>query len=107
MSRILITGATGFIGRHLVERLRAQHELYCIARAIPPAVSDRVFWVKDDLAVGLNEGQLPSRLDAVVHLAQSSRYRDFPEGARDVFAINVRSTFDLLEYARRSGARSF
>jgi nucleoside-diphosphate-sugar epimerase len=46
-------------------------------------------------------------VDAVVHLAQSPRYRDFPDGAADVYAVNAAATFELLEYARSAGAGRF
>jgi nucleoside-diphosphate-sugar epimerase len=49
----------------------------------------------------------PDRVDAVVYLAQSRAYRQFPENARDIFDVNVRSVLGLLEYARGSGVRLF
>ena len=45
--------------------------------------------------------------DTVIHLAQSRHYRQFPERADDIFAVNVKSTFQLLDYARRAGAGRF
>ena len=40
MSRILLTGATGFIGRHVLDRLLAAgHEVHGAARTVPPATS--------------------------------------------------------------------
>ena len=65
-----------------------------------------VRWIDHDLADDLPD-TLPSAVDAVVHLAQSPAYKHFPEGAPDVFAVNVASTFALLDYARRASARSF
>ena len=44
---------------------------------------------------------------AVLHLAQSRRYREFPEGVGDVYAVNVGATVALLDYARRAGATTF
>lgn len=43
----------------------------------------------------------------VVWLAQSGAYRDFPAGARDMFEVNERAFFELLEWSRRSGVRRF
>lgn len=82
---VLVTGATGFIGRHL---------------RLEDMVAPRV-----DLTQPLTG--LPERLDAVVHLAQSRRYREFPDGAGDVVAVNVAATAALADYARRAGARRF
>jgi nucleoside-diphosphate-sugar epimerase len=82
---VLVTGATGFVGRHLR-----------LADMLAPRL---------DLTRPLKG--LPERIDAVVHLAQSRRYREFPEGAEDVLAVNVASTVALADYARRAGARTF
>jgi nucleoside-diphosphate-sugar epimerase len=60
-----------------------------------------------DLSHGLDAGALPQRIDAVVHLAQSEHFREFPEMADHIYAVNVESTFRLLEYARRAGASRF
>ena len=64
-------------------------------------------WVLVDLAEPLAREALPRRVDAVIHLAQSDRYREFPEGADDMFAVNLTSTAALLEYARAANASRF
>jgi nucleoside-diphosphate-sugar epimerase len=50
---------------------------------------------------------LPRKLDAVIHLAQSRFYKQFPDKAADVFAVNVYGTFQLLEYARQVEVEHF
>jgi nucleoside-diphosphate-sugar epimerase len=102
--RIVLTGASGFIGGRLLRSLAARHEMVAVGRT-PPAGG--VLHVEHDLARPLDRARLPERADAVVHLAQSRHYREFPERADDIFAVNVRSTFELLEYARGAGVRSF
>lgn len=102
--KILLTGAAGFIGRHALERLEREHDVYPVVRRPPDESRD---WIVQDLVQPLDRTQLPRRVDAVVHLAQSRRYREFPQGAQDVYAVNVDSTFRLLEYARAAGAQSF
>jgi UDP-glucose 4-epimerase len=105
--RLLVTGATGFVGRHLIAALADRHEIAAIARRTPAGADDRVRWIEQDLAAGLDREALPGAVDAVVHLAQSKRYREFPDGAQDIFAVNIASTFALLEYARLAGASHF
>jgi nucleoside-diphosphate-sugar epimerase len=50
---------------------------------------------------------LPHHVDTIIHLAQSKLYRQFPDGAKDIFDINIQSTFRLLEYARQAGVECF
>lgn len=105
--KILITGATGLIGRRVIDRLTPAHEVVALTRRERPGNVEGVDWVKQDLSEPLDLGRLPAKLDGIVHLAQSERYRDFPDGADDVFAVNVQSTAGLLEYAQRAGAGAF
>jgi nucleoside-diphosphate-sugar epimerase len=105
--RILLTGATGFIGSRLLPELADRHETFAITRRSATRPFDGTEWVVHDLAYPLTASRLPSEIDAVIHLAQSRQYRDFPQAASDVFAVNVQSTFHLLEYARGAGARAF
>jgi len=102
---ILVTGAAGFVGRHLVRHLADRHRVHAVVRTETEFDAD-VNVIVHDLSTPIGNA-FPDRVDGVIHLAQSPRYRDFPEGASDVFAINVASTFQLLEYARRAGAASF
>jgi UDP-glucose 4-epimerase len=104
--RVLATGANGFVGRRLLEKHAGEYELFALARTRGPDLPG-VEWIEHDLGEPLAHARLPAQIDAVVHLAQSRRYREFPEGARDMFEVNARSTFELLEYARDAGARSF
>jgi UDP-glucose 4-epimerase len=106
--RILLTGGTGTLGRRVVPLLAEEHEVIALTRrGTPDHTPANVSWVRQDLAGELELAALPERVDAVVHLAQSERHRDWPDGADDLFAVNVSSTQRLLEYARRTGAGAF
>lgn len=102
--RVLVTGATGFVGRHVAAALANDHQVYGISRG--GAVAAGVTSIVGDLALPLNTLDWPV-VDAVVHLAQSSYYASFPTGAADVFAIATGATQALLEYAVRIKARRF
>jgi len=108
MAKILITGASGFIGNQLVRVLTKRHEVFAlIRRATGQIALHGLHWIEQDLAKPLEYSRLPEYVDAIVHLAQSKQYKSFPDGAKDVFDINVHTTFELLEYARKKSAQHF
>ena len=104
--KVLITGATGSIGSSLLRRLVPGNEVFAVSRQGEPEL-DGVEWIKLDLSRPLDPAALPGEMDAIAHLAQSERYREFPDGAMDLFSVNVHSTASLLDYARGAGARAF
>lgn len=104
--RIVVTGASGFIGRPLVEKLGPGHELWAVGRSPVPSVSSErsAPW---DLTEAIPRHALPGRIDAVIHLAQSRDYREFPSKALAIARVNVEATLELLDYARDAGAKCF
>jgi nucleoside-diphosphate-sugar epimerase len=49
---VLVTGANGFLGRHLIDRLSGHKaRIYAVSRKTPPS-ADGVRWVQGDLANG-------------------------------------------------------
>jgi UDP-glucose 4-epimerase len=106
--RILLTGAAGFIGSHLLNALQSRHMVFALDKS--PALTtsqDNTYWLAHDLNQPLDLAQMPSDLDAIIHLAQSKHYRRFPERVRDIFGVNVQSTLNLLEYGREIGIERF
>ena len=104
--RVILTGATGFVGRHLLPALSPLHEVVCIARdpdALP--AEHRAAAVRADLREPLRIDSLPATADAVIHLAQA--HAAFPEGAAELFAVNAAAALQLADYARRAGAGVF
>ena len=105
MKHVLITGCNGLIGDVLIEQLIGDKELqlYGISRSINTKVST----IELDLSTNWPDNILPKKIDVVIHLAQSEKFRDFPESADEVFHVNTLSTLKLLEYARKAGAKKF
>jgi nucleoside-diphosphate-sugar epimerase len=104
--RILVTGASGFIGRPLVALLARHHEVYAVLRVgAAPTWDEAVRVVRADLAAPLDRRTLPDALDAVVHLAIAKVA--FPDAAPEMFAVNTGSTLQLLHHARMAGAKHF
>jgi len=106
--KLLVTGGTGFIGSDLVEMLAQKNELFCLIQDKNKARSHpNVEWVMQDLGETLDETELPDHIDAIIHLAQSRHYKEFPEKIWDMFHVNVRGTLCLLEYGRRRKIQKF
>jgi nucleoside-diphosphate-sugar epimerase len=85
MRRVLITGPTGFIGRHCLDRLLAENcEIHAVSRRNNAAVGGRVHWHAADLrepaeACGLIAAVRPSHL---LHLAWEATPRIYA-GSRE------------------------
>ncbi|MCK4846043.1 MAG: NAD(P)-dependent oxidoreductase [Deltaproteobacteria bacterium] len=99
MKNILITGSKGHIGSNLVQALKAEGDCHIFEATRENGCDlEEKGWVNN-----IPDGHY----DVVIDLAQSRRYRDFPEGNEDVFAVNIRSTFELLEWSRIRGVKRF
>jgi nucleoside-diphosphate-sugar epimerase len=111
--KILITGALGFVGKRLVQNLAEKgHEVIAIVHSVPDdtgyleSAAKKVDFLEIDLA-SLDCSQLPQNVDAIYTLAQSVHFREFPEKADDVFAVNIAANFHLLQWALSAGVRKF
>lgn len=101
MKRILITGASGFVGRHLVAHLaKGEHELTLLDRE-PVAVPGVRIWNADILA-DLQAFQT-TRFDAIVHLAALIPHQETAEEM--VYRVNVEGTRNILQSFAREGTQ--
>lgn len=105
--KVLITGVNGLLGRHAAYSLKEKYEIYGIVRKVPEVPIEGINYLQFDLAENWSHNSLPNDINVVIHLAQSSRFREFPEQALDIFRVNVDATAKLLNYARIIGVNSF
>jgi GDP-4-dehydro-6-deoxy-D-mannose reductase len=100
--KVLVTGADGFVGRHLVRRLaRAGHRIIAACRPGGPAVD----WGGADVTTvpleltddGTVRGSLKSAPDAVVHLAAVASNREASADPGRAWSVNAAGTARLAE----------
>ena len=104
---ITITGATGFVGRRLVERLsRERHSLHILSRAATQSSAGIARTFVWDPFKGPPPEESLSGADAVIHLAgEPVSQRWTPEAKHRIRESRVRGTRGLVEAMSRSGKR--
>ena len=101
----VVTGATGLIGSALMPSLVKDFDVHGVARRSLDISG--VTWHALDLSKPCELASLPRRADAVVYLAQSEFFREFPHHCLDVYAVNTFNLLGFLDYARKAGVRNF
>jgi nucleoside-diphosphate-sugar epimerase len=105
--RVLVTGATGFIGSHLIERLIAEGaHVRCLVRPVssrgrrylPPSGASPVL---GNLVTGSGLGSAVEGVDVIFHLAGVTKALR----SEDYYSGNAQATANLLRACERSYAR--
>ena len=112
-STIVVTGGTGFIGRHLLEALHREHDIWALSRSAPGlrgvSLPAAVRWLPVDIARpdqlreavrAILRGRRP---DVLVHLA--GHYDFTGERHPEYLRTNVEGTRNVLEAAGELGVR--
>ncbi len=107
MTRILVTGANGFVGRRLVERLIAGgRHVRCAVRTLGSGPDEPV--VVGNIGAETDWKAALAGIDAVVHLAGRAHIVRADKNALALFrAVNADGTARLAEQAEREGIRRF
>ena len=113
--RIAVTGATGFVGRYIVQYLTSQgHSCRCWYRSNSDRggfdhSEDRLEWVRAELNHG-NEPALVEGCDAVIHSALDRPGSNFSGAEGDLLGFverNVVGSLRLIESARAARVQRF
>jgi len=107
--KILISGATGFIGSNLVKKLcNSGFEIYAILRDKKSIVDKRVkvFEYKKDISL-MKSFFIKEQFDGVVHLASLFLSQHKSENIKDLIDSNIRFGTELLECSKLSNVKWF
>jgi UDP-glucose 4-epimerase len=105
--RVVVTGGSGFIGRHVVARLRAHGDEVSVVDLRPFPDPDLRCVVGDLRERAVVDEALADGTDAVVHLAAITSVLQSVKDPHEVFRTNVVATEHLLERSREIGIRRF
>lgn len=95
--RIFITGGTGFIGRHVVQKLAdlARYDIYVLTRRKNVNIS-KVTYVQGDISDVSLLRELVDRVDYVIHMAGTKSDPD------SYLKTNVAGTKDIIEACKKT-----
>lgn len=97
MPTVLITGASGFVGHHLVQRLQQNARIIGFTNTNPGPSSGDVVYEKGDITDSqrLTEVVAKYKPDQIVHLA--AKTHDWFDDPQNTFQINTVGTVNLYE----------
>lgn len=104
MSQLLVTGATGFLGVHLVPKLIAKgHAVRAMARSEAPAALSAAEFIRGDLQDRDTVRRALEGVEVLYHLAGLVSFR--PKDSQKMYALHVDATRELLRDAREAGVK--
>lgn len=106
--KVLITGASGFIGSHLCRRLcQAGIELHAISRVKRPESEEKLRWWQGDLSDSATARDLVQAVkpDVIFHLASHVMGARTLENVLPTFRSNLFSTVNMMAAASEIGCR--
>ena len=103
--KVLVTGGSGFIGSHVVDKLLNKGINVRVYDPILPTLRNDIEYFQGSILDANALGFAMSDIDAVFHLAAVADVKDVFDYPHYSESINVRGTINVLEAARRSNVK--
>lgn len=107
--KLLVTGYSGFVGKHLVDQLKkTEHELTLLGRK-KPSENKQIQFCNFSLGDSSPELQIASSIDVVIHCAARAHIMkdEVDDPIAEYRRVNVAGTLALAELAYKNGAKRF
>ena len=107
--RVLVTGANGFIGQHIVRCIEKQGDKInvLVRNSNSFNISDKVNIFEGDIFDNEKLRKAVNEVDAVFHLVAKTHDFSNIDNAKDYFKINVEGTRNLLDACVKSNIKHF
>jgi len=104
--KILVTGATGFIGRHLIPSLISKNIRYvCAVRNQHPKISTEHVVVVGDINKSIDWTEILKGVDVIIHLAGCNS--DSQNSSDEYQSVNVDGMLNLVQQASKNDVKRF
>jgi UDP-glucose 4-epimerase len=101
--KVLVTGGSGFIGSHVVDKLRDKGVDVRVYDMVMPTFRDDIEYYKGSLLDYTSLGMAMSEIDIVYHLGAIADVKDVYEDPHYSESINTRGTMNVLEAVKKAG----
>jgi len=105
--KILVTGATGFIGKHLVNTLKEKHEIYVLVRPSSDKTNFDPFFCFDNNIPVLHEYLLEHQIEGIIHLASLVLVSHKDTDIENLIESNIFLGAAILEATLNTGVKWF
>ena len=101
--KVLVTGGSGFIGSHVVDKLRDKGVDVRVYDMVMPTFRDDIEYYKGSILDYTSLGMAMSEIDIVYHLGAIADVKDVYEDPHYSESINTRGTMNVLEASKKAG----
>lgn len=113
-NKVLVTGGAGFLGSYLCEILRNLGKEvvifdngFRVGFSNYDPIKNRATLIKGNITNADDWKKIPADVDFVFHLGAINGTRYFYEIPDEVLRVNIQGTFNMLDWIRKTSAKSF